>query len=148
MADAVFLDTNVLVYTFDDTAPVKRDAARALVGRALADGSGRISFQVVQEFLNVATRKFAVPMDEARARAYLAAVLAPLCTVFASTALYERALGVRERWRFSWYDSLLVAAAVDSGAGILYSEDLQHGQRVDTLTVIDPFLDDPAPRDG
>ena len=110
----MFLDTNVLVYTFDDTAPARRDAARALVGRALADGSGRISFQVVQEFLNAATRKFAVPMDEASARAYLVAVLAPPCTVFASTALYERALRVRERWRFSWYDSLLVTAAADT----------------------------------
>lgn len=148
MVDAVFLDTNVLVYTFDDADTRKRDVARTLVRRVAADGSGRISFQVVQEFLNLATRKFAVPMDETRARAYLAAVLAPMCRVFASIALYEKALEVRERWRFSWYDSVLVAAAIESGAVILYSEDLQHGQRIESLTVMDPFLDDRAVHDA
>ena len=148
MADPFFLDTNVLVYTFDDTAPRKRDLARELTARALADGRGRISFQVVQEFLNVATRKFAVPLDEARAGEYLGTVLAPMCTVFASIPLYEHALRVQARWRLSWYDSLVVASAVESGAGILYSEDLQHGQRIESITVIDPFAADPDAPDA
>ncbi len=134
-----FLDTNVLVYTFDAGAAAKRAIARDLVSRALAEGAAVTSTQVVREFLNVATVRFPEPMDEARASRYLSEVLAPLCTVFASVELYERALGIRERWRFSWHDALIVAGALEAGARLLYTEDLQHGQRIETLTVHDPF---------
>lgn len=135
-----FLDTNTLVYTFDRTAPEKQARAVQLLELALS-GKGCISFQVIQEFLNLALRKFAPPMTEAQARRYLQTTLEPLCRVFADVALYERALAVRERWRFSFYDSLIVAAALEAGCSILYSEDLQHNQQIEKLTVINPFME-------
>ena len=73
------------------------------------------------------------------ARAYLDVVLAPLCLVHTSIPLVERALAVRLRWGFSWFDALVVAGAMEAGCSVLYSEDLQHGQDLDGLRVVDPF---------
>ncbi|MBT3217543.1 MAG: PIN domain-containing protein [Proteobacteria bacterium] len=138
MSDKYFLDTNILVYSFDDTDVRKRSRARELISTAL-QGSGTISYQVVQEFLNVALRKFARPMTINEAQDYLDAVLVPLCQIHSEPDLYKDALVVRLRWRFSFYDSLVVAAAQRAGCDILYSEDLQHGQQLGGVTVIDPF---------
>ena len=79
-----FLDTNVFVYTFDRQEPDKQARARGLVERALRTGDGVVSFQVVQEFLNVALRKFEQPLSEEQALRYLREVLDPLCFVFPS----------------------------------------------------------------
>jgi len=73
------------------------------------------------------------------AREYLDAVLVPLCRVHSDPDLYREALATQLRWRFSLYDSLIVAAARRSGSDILYSEDLQHGQVLEGVTVINPF---------
>jgi predicted nucleic acid-binding protein len=142
-----FLDTNVLVYTFDDTAPGKRETARQLVEGALASGDGIISYQVIQEFLNVATRKFKKPLTPADAGLYLDQVLHPLCEVFSSAELFRAGLAVADKCRLSFCDSLIVAAAQRSGCTVLYSEDLHHGQRIDGLEVVNPFLG-PHPKTG
>ncbi len=137
--DSFFLDTNILVYSFDASAPERCMRAQDLIAQALETDRGCISYQVVQEFLNVATRKFPAPMPPAAARRYLAGVLMPLCRVFANGALYERALAVHERWRYAWYDTLIIASALEAGCKLLYSEDLQHGQVIEGLTIHDPF---------
>lgn len=134
-----FLDTNVLVYTFDRAAEAKRRRALELVEEALTTQRGVISTQVVQELLNVALRRFAVPLTPADARDYLERVLAPLCEVYPSVDLYKSALDLGARWGFSFYDSLIVAAALEAGCRRLYSEDLQHRQRVLGLEIVDPF---------
>lgn len=139
MSDRFFLDTNILIYTFDASDPAKRTTARQLVRDAL-QGRGCISYQVVQEFLNVATRKFQQPLSPIEARQYLDSVLTPLCEVNSSMTLYQRGLEIAERWRFSFYDALIVAAALSAGCKTLYSEDLQHDQRLDGLRVVNPFL--------
>ena len=133
-----FLDTNVLVYAFDADAK-KRARAQELIEAALQTREGVISSQVVQEFLNVATRKFARPMTNDEALRYLDQVLEPLCVVWPDPELYRRALTVRARFQFGFYDSLIVAGALTAGCRTLYSEDLQAGQKVDNLTVVDPF---------
>lgn len=135
-----FLDTNVLVYCFDPREPVKQRRAQQLVEQALGDRKGLISYQVVQEFLNVATRRFAVPLSGADARVYLERVLAPLSEVQASADLYRRGLEIAERWRLSFYDALIVAGALAAGCKTLYSEDLQHGQKFEDVVVLNPFL--------
>lgn len=140
--DSFFLDTNILVYSFDPTTPARRDRARELIAQALETDRGCISYQVVQEFLNVATKKFPAPMPPAAARRYLASVLMPLCRVFANGGLYERALGVQERWQYAWYDALIIASALEAGCAVLYSEDLQDGQVIENLTIRNPFQTD------
>src|SRR4030042_2155747 len=123
MSDKFFLDTNILVYTFDDGDPGKRDRARALVAEALSQSHGIISYQVMQEFLNPALRKFAKPLTAADAERYLTVVLEPLCTVFAGVELYHQAIDIAERWKYSFYDSLIIASALGAGCTVLSSED-------------------------
>jgi predicted nucleic acid-binding protein len=69
----------------------------------------------------------------------LEGVLAPLCAVHSSLPLYHEAVAVQLRWRFSFYDALVVASAKRAGCEILYTEDLQHGQDVGGVVVVDPF---------
>ena len=139
MSAEFFLDTNVLVYTFDASRPDRRARARELVETALESSAGVISYQVVQEFLNVATRKFVSPLSAPQALHYLTDVLDPLCSVYASIALYRRAVDLQDRWRYSFYDSLIIAAALQAGCRTLYSEDLQDGQAIESLSIINPF---------
>lgn len=134
-----FLDSNVFVYLFDDTDLKKRARAETLVSSALADSSGVISYQVVQETINVLTRKLGAPPDDITR--FLDAVLAPLWRVAPSPALYRRALELHGRYGFSYYDSLIVAAALDAGSDRLMSEDLQSGQSIGSLVITNPFAD-------
>jgi predicted nucleic acid-binding protein len=137
-ADA-FLDTNVLVYCFEPGEPEKQQTALRLVESAFRDGNALISTQVVQEFLNLATRKFASAFVGDDLRTYLDGVLAPLCKVFPDAALYQAALEIREETGFSFYDSLIVAEALRAGCARLYSEDMQHGRVVRGLLIENPF---------
>lgn len=138
MSDRAFLDTNVLVYTFDSREPVKQTRAIELVSEAL-QGHGMISYQVVQEFLSVASRKFVQPFSAADCRDYLDSVLEPLCEVFPTMDLYRRAVELMERWKYGLYDSLIIAAALDGDCRTLYSEDLHDGQVIEGLTIANPF---------
>jgi len=135
-----FLDTNIFVCTFDEEATVRRAKARELVEVALTTGLGVVSYQVVQEFLNVATAKFAAPLAPADAQLYLEQVLTPLWRVSPTAELYVQALEIRAASGYSFYDSLIVSGALAAGCGTLYSEDLQHGRRFGSLTVVDPFV--------
>lgn len=139
MSGRFFVDTNIFVYTFDDAAPQKAKKAAQLIRHAVDTGEGIISYQVVQEFFSVALRRFAHPMSAAEAEQYLITVLRPLLSVHSSPALYFEALRITEKWRISWYDSLIVAAALEGECETLYTEDLQHGRKIDGLSIVNPF---------
>lgn len=139
MKDKFFLDTNILVYSFDSSSPPKKEAAKDLIKKAHA-GKGCISFQVIQEFLNVATHKFEMPLKATDAQNYLAKVLYPICDIFPSEKLYFNTLEIMKRWKFSFYDSMIIAAAIESESDILFTEDLQHNQKIFSLTIINPFI--------
>lgn len=135
-----FLDTNIFVYSFDGGPLPKSQRATKLIRRAVDTQTGVVSYQVAQEFFNVALKRFAKPMSTADAEQYLASVFRPIMTVNSSPALFAEALRLNDRYKLSWYDSLIVAAAIQSGCDILYSEDLQHGQRFGNLRIENPFL--------
>jgi len=139
MNDKYFLDTNILIYSFDSGHTPKRKIAQDLVSGALEEGKGIISYQVIQEFLNVATRKFAVPMNVKDTQLYLNIVLEPLCEVFSSMELFHQALEISDQWRFPFYDALIVAAALQADCRVLYSEDMQGGQSIKGLGIRNPF---------
>ncbi len=140
MSDRFFLDTNVFVYSFDRSAASKAKKATHLIRRALSTQKGVTSYQVVQEFFNVALRKFSQPMTAADAEQYLGSVFRPLLGIHSSQALYAEALALRARSKISWYDSLIVAAAIQAHCDFLYTEDIPHGQRFGELQVANPFL--------
>ena len=139
MSGRFFLDTNIFIYSFDRSSPAKARLSTQLIRQAVATRKGIVSYQVVQEFFNVALRRFAQPMTVAEAEQFLAAVFRPLLAVQSSQALYSEALRLKEKHRLSWYDSLIVAAALEAHCGVLYSEDLQHAQRFGDLQVENPF---------
>ena len=136
---AEFLDSNVFIYLFDPTDERKRGIAQDLVERALGDDTACISHQVVQETLNVVTRKLAKPLAPEAAARFMQHSLLPLWRVMPSAALYAKALQLRERWQLAFYDALIVAAALEAGCKRLLSEDLQHGQRIEGLRIENPF---------
>jgi len=139
MSARYFLDTNIFVYTFDLSDDGKRQIASRLVSEALQSGQGVISYQVVQEFFNLAARKFKTPFDERQCGQYLDGVFVPLLAVHSSIQLFERALELMAMLRISWFDSLIVAAAAEAGCSLLYSEDLQHGRKVGGVEIRNPF---------
>lgn len=134
-----FLDTNVFVYLVDEADAAKHAVARGLVAGALSNGTGVVSFQVVHETLNVLTRKLKVIARVEDAELFMQHTLVPLWRVQPSPALYAAAMGIQQRLGFGFYDSLIVAAAQEAGCRRLLSEDLQHGQRIGTLRVENPF---------
>lgn len=140
MSDRFFLDTNIFVCSFDLTAPAKARKATQLIRKALTTQKGVVSYQVVQEFFNVALRRFARPMQSTDAEQYLSTVFRPLLAVHSSQALYAEALHLHAQSGLSWYDSLIVSAAIQARCDLLFTEDLQHGQRFGSLQVRNPFL--------
>lgn len=140
MSAEFFLDTNLFVYHLDASDPAKQAKAEHLIRRALEQGDACISFQVVQECLNVMLRKAQVRLSPEQARAYLDAVLLPLVQVPARADLYHRALDLQSRWQLGFYDALIVAGALQAGCTSLLSEDMQHGQRIESLTILNPFV--------
>ena len=127
-----FFDTSVLLYLLSDDT-VKADKIESLLA-----ARGVISVQVLNEFAVVALRKLKMPLNEVRE---ILDTIRAVCAVEPITVeTHDRGLAVFERYRFSLYDSILVATALISGAKILYSEDLQHGQIIDNqLRVTNPF---------
>jgi predicted nucleic acid-binding protein len=139
MSGRFFIDTNIFVYTFDANAPAKAKKATQLIRRAADTGEGVISYQVVQEFFNVAFRRFPQPLSVPEAEQYLITVLRPLLAVHSSPAIYFEALRIFEKHKLSWYDSLIVAAAVEGQCEKLYSEDLQDGRKIEGMRIENPF---------
>ena len=136
-----FIDSNVFVYLFDETEPAKKASATDLLKRCLSQRSAVISFQVVQETLNVITRKLKVPVSIADAREFLDTVMAPLWRIMPSPKIYHRALDVEERYHYGFFDALILASALEGGCTRLYSEDLQDGQKIEQLVIENPFKD-------
>ncbi len=140
MSDRFFLDTNIFIYSFDQSAAAKARKATELIREALTTQKGVISYQVVQEFFNVALRRFSQPMQTADAEQYLSTVFRPLLGIHSSPALFAEALHLHAQSGLSWYDALIVSAAIQARCDLLFTEDLQHGQRFGTLQVRNPFL--------
>jgi predicted nucleic acid-binding protein len=134
-----FLDTNVLIYSFDIESRIKQKRACDLIDAALTAHQGVISYQVVQEFLNAAIRKFARVLSENEAQLYSKRVLMPLCHVFPDDRLYSQALSISSEVRVSFYDALIISSALVADCSILWTEDLQHGRRIGNLEIRDPF---------
>ena len=134
MSGSFFLDTNVLVYAYSGTDPAKSPLAQALCA---ANGAW-LSTQVMIEFVNVSHRKFkkSWPVIQQEVQKFPQDFLIHPTT----PATILRGIQVAQRYGFSWFDALIVAAALECGCDTLYSEDLQHGQLIDsTLRVVNPF---------
>ena len=133
-----FFDTNVLVYLFDSDTPDKRKKARALFQKHAEAGDLLLSTQVLQEFYVAVTRKLARPLDAAAA-AHAVSSFAELPLVQIDSALILSAIHRSRDHQLSFWDALIVQAAIEAHASTLYSEDMQHGQMLNGLRIVNPF---------
>ena len=133
-----FFDTNILVYLFDAGVPAKQRRARELLESHTRAGETLLSTQVLQEFYVAVTRKLASTLEPGVAYEAVRE-LAVLPAVRVDIPLILSAIQLSQQRQISFWDALIVRAALEGGASILYSEDLQHGQSFDTLTVQNPL---------
>ena len=140
MSAKFFLDTNILIYAFSRQDPAKRIQARSLVRSAVQEGIGTISWQVVQEFFHAALHRSSLEPAPDALSDYARTVLFPLCQVWPSIDLWLKALAIQRQTQYRFYDSLIVASALASGARLLYSEDFQSGRMIGDLRIENPFL--------
>ena len=133
-----FVDTNILVYARDSSNPEKQARAIAVLELLWRHGTGRLSTQVLQEYYVTVTRKLrpGLPPDMAREdiRDLLAWSPRPV-----TADVLESAWEIEDHWKLSWWDSLIVASALDCGVTTLLSEDLQDGLAVHSLKILNPF---------
>ncbi len=136
-----FLDTNIFVYGLLAAEPLKRQRALQLIESALGSHQGCVSYQVIQEFANVALKKFAQRFQADECKQFIGAALQPLNRVASSAELLDAALDLQAEIRYGLYDCLIIASALQAGCDTLYTEDLQHYQLVrGKLRVVNPFL--------
>ena len=134
-----FFDTNILVYTVDTSEPARQERAIDCLARAVRDDTIVISTQVLQEFYNITTRKLRPPLS-AREAAQQVEQLCGFEVVGASSQSVLRAMELGQQHQLSWWDALILEAALRANAALLISEDGQHGRRFGQLTVTNPFL--------
>ena len=133
-----FVDTNVLVYARDSGEPAKQPVAAEWLNYLWKSRNGRLSLQVLQEFYNIVTRKLQPGLATDQARADIRDLMEWRPAEVDSTILIA-AWRIEDRFGLSWWDSLIVAAAQKLDCQYLLSEDLQHGQQIDALTIVNPF---------
>ena len=146
MTGPVFVDTNVIVYRYDTRVPAKQSRADDWLKLVWSSRSGRLSFQVLQEFYATTTRKLRPAMASVEAQRIVRG-LAAWRPVPIDLPVLERAWFLEERFALSWWDALIVSAAQGCECRVLLTEDLQHGQEFDMVQVINPFaFTDRTPR--
>jgi predicted nucleic acid-binding protein len=133
-----FVDTNILIYAEDRDAKGKHEVARSLVMDLWESREGVVSVQVLQEFYVNVTKKLKRPLAIAKAKAIIEEYLT--WTVVDNTGrMVVDAIDLQQKAQLSFWDSLIVQAAVQSGCDRLYSEDMNAGQRFGSVTVVNPF---------
>ena len=134
MNDKVFFDTNVLVYAYSNTEPDKQVIARKLI----AESVSYVSTQVLKELTNTLTKKFRNSWQEAKNAVLESSKNNLLYTNEIQTIL--NACDIADRYKLSFYDSLIIAAALECECSILYSEDMQDTQTIEgNLKIVNPF---------
>jgi predicted nucleic acid-binding protein len=140
MSALVFVDSNVLVYWVDGSELEKQRMASAWIEELWRKRCGRLSFQVLQEFFHATTKRRPEIAERIRTEVRHLLVWHPVTVDF---LLLERAWKIQDRYRLSFWDSLIVAAAKAADCQWLLTEDLQDGQAIDGITVVNPFLTAP-----
>ena len=139
MIDNLFVDTNILVYYRDLTEPEKQLIAENWLTVLWKRGLGKLSYQVLNEYYVTVTTKLDPGLDLESARLDVKNLMA-WDPVVIDKSVIENSWLVQDRYKFSWWDSQIVAAAQKASCSILLSEDLQHQQQIEDLTIINPFV--------
>ncbi len=137
--ESCFIDSNVLIYAYDQEAGRKRTCAGELLAGLWESGTGVVSVQVLQEFFTNATRKLKQPLDLAKAREVVR-IYGGWVALPTDVSHVLRATDIMKGYPLSFWDSMIVAVAEAAQCEILYSEDMQHGQTIAGVRIENPFL--------
>lgn len=134
----VFVDTNILVYAYDTSAGEKHKKALAIMEGCWDSEDGIISSQVLQEFFVSVTRKIAKPLDVIKAKEIVKDLL-KWKTVIADGEIILEAIDIHSQHKYSFWDSMVIASAIEGGAETILSEDLSDRQMIKGITIRNPF---------
>lgn len=137
--DKVFLDTNVIVYAYDKSAGEKHRLAADIMIKLWHTGRGVISTQVLQEFFVIATRKIPKPLKVNVVKEIISDLLAWDVVTNDGESILS-AIDIHLKYKYSFWDSMIIDAALKGGSTVLYSEDLADGQTVDGILIRNPFV--------
>ena len=140
MNDRYFLDTNIFIYAIDTTPALKRkrSIARQLINECIINEKGVISIQVLQEFYQLSTHKIQKPLSSEEALEYLR-FISVLDTVHPNFEMVVAGIQIHEKHHISFWDALIVQAALTAECSRLFSEDLQHGFEINGLMIENPY---------
>ncbi len=136
--DKVFIDTNIIIYAYDVTAGRKYEIAGMILADLWNSGLGAISTQVLQEFFVNVVQKIPKPIDKQQAKEIVKDFLKWHVVVNTGDSIIE-AIDICLKFGYSFWDSMIIEAAIKGGAAVLISEDLQDGQVVSGVTIKNPF---------
>lgn len=137
--DKVFLDTNVLVYAHDISAGEKHKIAVEIMENLWDSGLGILSTQVLQEFFSIVTKKIPQPLSIRSAKEVISVLLTWDVVVNDGKSILE-AVDIYEQHKYSFWDSMIIQAAIKGNASLLLSEDLPDSQTIEGLKIENPFL--------
>ena len=139
IGDKVFLDTNIIIYAYDNSAGDKQIRASEIIDELWSSGLGIVSTQVLQEFFVNVTKKIPKPLDVKSAKEIISDYLKWDVIVNNGEDILE-AIEIQSQYKYSFWDSLIICAAKKGGAMLLLTEDLSDGQIINDLTIKNPFL--------
>jgi predicted nucleic acid-binding protein len=134
----MFIDTNILIYAFDVSAGKKHQVASHILSDLWNSGLGVLSTQVLQEFYINVVQKIQKPIDQKMAQEIIRDLLKWHVVVNNGDSILD-AIDISEKYGYSFWDSLIIEAALTGGVSVLLSEDLQHGQVISGVTISNPF---------
>jgi predicted nucleic acid-binding protein len=140
--DKIFVDTNIIIYAYDVSAGNKHKTAKTIMMDLWDSGRGIISIQVLQEFFVNITKKVSKPLEIKSAKDIIKDFLKWEVVIIDGESLLE-AIEIHARYKYSFWDSMVLQAAQKGGAIILLSEDLKDGQTIDGVTIKNPFMETP-----
>lgn len=138
MAARSFIDTNVLVYAEASDAPAKQRAALAVLKQLYEGAEGVLSTQVLQEYCNVALKKLRLPVQHVRAQLDL---YEQFEVIQVTPAIIRAGLDLHQIRSVSFYDALILASAQTAGCSVLFSEDMNTGEIMGGVRIVNPFAD-------
>ena len=140
-AGRTFIDTNIIIYAYDASSGSKHERAREILMELWNSGDGVLSTQVLQELFVCLTGKIAKPMGARQAREIISDLLKWDVVVNDGNSILN-AIEIHLKYRYSFWDSMIISSAIRANATNLLSEDLSHGQRIQWLKILNPFLDE------
>lgn len=139
MKDRYFIDTDILVYANDLSQPEKKQKAQQIILSGIREDTIALSTQVLSEFFITVTRKIKVPLSSEIAKKEIQ-LLGNSEIVDIDMPLVIQAIDISKKHQLSYWDSLIISAAVRSRSVILYSEDLTHNQTIEGIKIVNPFI--------